>query len=138
MQELWIVLVGMGLLLGGPVAAEAQDQTYWMEGTWNGSAHQNRTNSDWTIHLVVTRQSNDSHSYWVSYPSLSCGGYWTLNQAGNHVASFTEHITTGRKRCVDGGTISVGDWGETDNLRSRMRFHWTGPGDLAAGTLIRE
>jgi hypothetical protein len=45
-------------------------------------------------------------TYFVSYPSLLCGGEWTLVDKNFSRAKFKEKITYGR-RCVDNGDIII-------------------------------
>jgi hypothetical protein len=103
------------------------DELAWMQGTWQGTGYQSGTKSSWAMRLVVT-----ASSYSIQYPSLSCGGYWSLNQTGSGTASFTEHITSGKDKCVDGGSVTVGKLGQ-----NQMQFRWSGNGDTATATLTK-
>ena len=80
-----------------------------------------------SIRLTVT-----AYSYSVSYPSVSCGGSWSLNRTGSGTANFTEHITSGTDKCVDGGSVTVGDLGQ-----GRMQYPWSSSNDSATATLTR-
>lgn len=104
------------------------EETLWMQGTWEGTGYQAGTKSSWSMRLVV---SGDSFS--ISYPSLSCSGYWSLNRTGPGTANFTEHITRGADKCVDGGSVTVGNFGQ-----SRMQFRWSSSDDSATATLTRK
>ena len=116
--------------------------TQWMVGTWTGIGSQSGTGSSWSIQLTVQQQGAGGYTYKIDYPSLSCGGYWTLDSAGRNTAGFTEHITYGREKCVDLGTISV-DLPEGGGIDiEKMAFHWTGTQpngnvDNAGATLTR-
>lgn len=102
--------------------------TAWMSGSWSGSGYQENAKSSWTMRLVI-RQDN----YSIEYPSLSCGGYWTLNNTGQGVASFSEHITYGKDKCIDGGSVTIGDLGG-----GHMQYRWSSSDDTATGNLTRE
>jgi hypothetical protein len=111
-----------------------------MVGKWEGSGSQQQTGSSWAIALTVSETGMQSYAYQIDYPSLGCGGYWTFNTGNGNTGSFTEHITYGREKCVDGGTISVGAVG--DGHITQMAYHWmgtqpNGDADNAGGTLMR-
>src|SRR5215469_893031 len=98
------------------LAANAGQIPTWMVGTWSGSAEVEH--SPYGIHLTVTRAG----SYHVSYPSLHCGGYWSLNRTSKRVATFREHITSGK--CVDGTvTITAASIGPNGTPR-KLDYEW--------------
>jgi hypothetical protein len=101
--------------------------TAWMQGSWSGTGSQSNSSGSWSMQLSVA-----GSSYSISYPSLGCGGYWSLNNTGQGVASFVEHITYGRDKCVDGGAVTVGRLSA-----SQMQFRWAGQGIQANATLTR-
>ena len=121
-----------------PAAVSAQDNqapniAYLLSGTWNGSGHQQGTQSNWSIRLNVT-VDNDNAQFKISYPSLKCGGSWTLQREFERSATFIEHITFGTDKCIDGGTVTVA-LGATGNT---LAYQWIGGGDSATGQLTRE
>src|SRR5687768_9255145 len=75
----------------------------WLVGTWKGFGHQPNglTGTEWSI--VITIKSNDSKIS-VDYPSIKCGGNWTLQKAEATRCVFKESLTYGKKNCIDGGT----------------------------------
>ena len=113
---------------------------FWMVGKWEGTGSQQQTGSSWTIALTVSDQGVQNYAYRIDYPSLGCGGYWTFNNGDGNTGSFTEHITYGREKCVDLGTITVGAVG--GGHISQMAYHWSGTQpngdtDNAGATLAR-
>ena len=98
-----------------------------MEGTWEGTGYQASTKTSWSMRLVVS-----GNSYSISFPSLSCGGYWSLNRSGSGTANFTERITSGKDKCVDGGSVTVGNLGQ-----NRMQYRWASSDDSATATLTK-
>jgi hypothetical protein len=99
----------------------------WLEGVWEGMGDQNNDTS-WNIRLSV-----HSGIYSINYPSLSCGGYWTLSDSSAGAASFVEHITSDpEKHCIDGGTISIGKLDA-----NRIQYHWGLGSDQAGATLTK-
>ncbi len=124
-------------------ASNIASKTQWMAGTWTGIGSQSGTGSSWSIQLTVQQQGTGGYSYKIDYPSLNCGGYWTLTTVGRNSAGFTEHIVYGREKCVDLGTISVGVPESQGGIDvEKMAFHWTGTQpngnvDNAGATLTR-
>jgi hypothetical protein len=105
-------------------AGASEAEPAWMIGTWTGTGSQTGTSSHWTIQLAVQRQADGALAFKIDYPSLNCGGYWTLIGDGPANASLTEHITYGRQTCVDLGTITVTP--KPANGVQQMSFVWTG------------
>ena len=101
--------------------------TAWMQGSWSGTGTQDRPPSSWAMRLTVS-----GSSFSIAYPSLNCGGYWSLQNTGAGVASFIETITYGTDKCANGGAVTVGrlDAG-------RMQFRWASPEATASATLTR-
>jgi hypothetical protein len=111
----------------------AQELPGWLAGTWNGSGQQKSNGHTWSIRLVA-KVDHGRASFKISYPSLKCGGHWTLVKDTDTQATFVEHITFGKHECVDGGSVTVGLSGA-----NTLRYHWKGGnGDAASGKLTRE
>jgi hypothetical protein len=56
------------------------------------------------MQLTVTRQ-NGRRVYSIDYPSLNCGGRWTLLSMNSNVARFREQITRAPDKCSQNGTV---------------------------------
>ena len=99
-----------------------------LEGTWRGTGYQSN-NSSWSIELSVS-----GNSYSIKYPSLTCGGSWSLNGRESDSATFTEHITFGRNKCIDGGSITIR---RIDT--NQVKYTWVGgnPRQTATAELSR-
>ena len=71
------------------------------------------------------------------YPDSNCGGSLQLTStsgAFGRVTQYRETLNTGRRACIDNGTVTLERTGE-----DRMRFHWTAPGyGESAGNLTRQ
>lgn len=118
----------------GQIASECEacnrvcdSPTAWMQGSWSGTGVQSNSSSSWSMQLTVS-----GNSYSIAYPSLGCGGTWSLNNTGAGVANFIEHISYGRDKCIDGGAVTVGRLSA-----SQMQFRWEGQGVTAGATLVR-
>jgi len=75
---------------------------------WTGNAHQQDTNTDWTVDLRISKLEAGLRCAEIAYPSLSCTGYLecTSGTAEDEIVA-REVITTGQSRCVDGGIVRV-------------------------------
>jgi hypothetical protein len=125
-----------------PMAAMA-GPVDWMEGMWAGQASQGISN--WPMQLTVDG-SGGPQMFKVDYPSLGCGGSWSLISARpagyGGTAQFMETITYGQGKCVTGGAITVGALRAVENRIQLMSFNWSGrqPSgqvDYASGVLNR-
>lgn len=66
----------------------------------------------------------------VEYPRLDCGGDWLVAHDDPSKAIFTERITRGKARCIDGGTVVL-----TRDTDGGLHYHWSdAPGGPAAAT----
>jgi hypothetical protein len=89
----------------------------WLSGMWSGQATQIETGENqggnigqWTITLTV-----QNGKYSVDYPSLSCGGKWTLLKKSAKTIRFKEKITYG-DRCADNGFVTIEKRGSSQIL----------------------
>ena len=71
------------------------------ECIWQGQGFQNES-PPWTIRLVIR-----NGFYSIDYPSLACGGTWTLVSETETSAVFTEHIIYGKQYCIGQGTVEL-------------------------------
>ncbi|NUM80703.1 hypothetical protein HUU42_07825 [bacterium] len=85
------------------IMVRAQDIS-WVNGTWEGIGYQASVNSSWTIRFEAMIRTN---SFSIAYPSLGCGGNWSLSSIDANKIEFFETITYGKTQCVEGGTIVV-------------------------------
>jgi hypothetical protein len=70
------------------VNALSGDQLVTMlDGTFTGSAYQYNVNEAWTIDLVC-----ENNTYYISYPTYGCSGYWELLYAESDKLVFKEII----------------------------------------------
>jgi len=91
----------------------------WLSGVWEGEATQIVPGGEtgrWTIKLTA-----QNGKYTVDYPSVSCGGKWTLLEKGVKTVKFKEKITYG-DRCLDNGYVII-----EKKDSSRILFNYVSP-----------
>jgi hypothetical protein len=104
-------------------------------GRWTGDVTQygpgQKTERYPTV-MTVTADEPGAVAGTIRYPSLGCGGELQLRgtEASRHI--YREHITSGRKRCYDGGTIFA------SVSRGSMSWRWVGSGNEVVGVLRRQ
>ena len=74
-------------------------------GRWEGVGHQS-DGSTWEMELDITRV-DDGVCGVVHYPSLGCSGFWVCDDSSGRRLRAVEHITEGRRTCVDGVEVSL-------------------------------
>lgn len=74
----------------------------WLEGVWTGEGYQSDTETTWTVRLTV-----QDGIFTIEYPNIPCRGTWSLTSKNSSGASFTETITQGTDRCVNGERIRI-------------------------------
>ncbi|HTL80650.1 MAG TPA: hypothetical protein VL651_03035 [Bacteroidia bacterium] len=75
----------------------------WLSGVWEGTGTQPSANNEtWTILATLDPVNN---VYKIEYPSLNCGGSWSLVKAGKDKAEFKEQITKGMNLCTLTGKV---------------------------------
>ena len=81
----------------------------WLTGTWKGFGHQPNglTQTEWSMTLTFKSAQTGDAKISVDYPSLKCGGTWTLQTVDINRCIFKENLTYGKKNCMDGGTCIV-------------------------------
>jgi hypothetical protein len=84
-------------LLVSVAAAPAASNT--LTGVWTGTGLQNNPGISWSVLLTYSGGPLNSVVATVAYPSLTCGGTWTLRAIGSDTVRVRETITFGN--CVD-------------------------------------
>jgi hypothetical protein len=81
----------------------------------------------WSIKLTA-----ENNAYAIEYPSLRCGGKWTLVEISEDHAKFKESINRGLDKCSDGGDITLEKISD-----SQVSYKYTLPiiGEVASATL---
>lgn len=127
------LIISASLALPAAVRADppAPNIPHWLAGNWDGTGQQSN-GASWSMRLMA-RALKDKYSVKISYPSLKCGGHWTLVQGDDKQARFVEHITFGTDQCIDGGAVTLGLAGS-----DTLTFHWEGGRLTASGQLTRE
>lgn len=104
-------------------------------GSWSGRVEQS-DGQDWPITLVVAASGGSVRAY-VSYPTLACGGQWSLGPESKTAREWggDEHLSYGTDHCIENGIVHL-------RLTSALvlEFDWReigGQGSTARGTLWR-
>ncbi|GBD41535.1 hypothetical protein HRbin39_00918 [bacterium HR39] len=99
-------------------------------GRWSGWGDQG--SSRWSIEVDF-----DTEPVRVSYPSLDCSGYWTLQtERADGTRIYRERITEGRTRCIEEGLMILRAISD-DTIFFEYKRHPDGP-VTARGTLERQ
>lgn len=101
----------------------------WLEGVWEGKGYQNAPEMTWSIKFTAA-----DNTYVIEYPSLRCGGKWSLVEASDGRATFKETITRGLDRCSNGGDITIEKISD-----QQISYKYTLPiiGEVATATLSK-
>lgn len=101
-------------------------------GYWDGNVTQHgpgTTTLSYFTEMTVTGSTLGAIAGTTSYPSLHCGGQLKLISAQGILHVYRERITSGPKRCSDGGTIYA------TVLGGSMSWRWVAPGIAVVGEL---
>lgn len=100
-------------------------------GTWQGIVNQGDVGSSYDVEIEYTGGGRGARVAKVDYPTLGCGGYWTLRSRTSDRVNVVEHLTYGTGSCVDGVEISL-----TGRDADTVRYYFSdGPGE---GELARD
>ncbi|HVF57741.1 MAG TPA: hypothetical protein VM934_16430 [Pyrinomonadaceae bacterium] len=100
----------------------------WLNGNWEGTGYQIDTDSTWTMRLRVR-----GRRFSIEYPSLNCGGRWTLLGINSTRARFREKIASGRGECADKGNVVI------EKLSGRQvafRYSYPGTSEVSASAIL--
>ena len=98
-------------------------------GEWEGTGTQSDGNH-WRI-----RVNSRAYGYFIDYPSLVCGGVWTLLKTTDIRLVFKETLTYGIESCIDRGEIAINKVAE-----NKMSYFWSSSQSkiTAVGDLTRK
>ncbi|MBH25106.1 MAG: hypothetical protein CMH57_11750 [Myxococcales bacterium] len=104
----------------------------FVQGTWTGVGYQQDGDSQtWTIALTADVAKK---AFAIAYPSLNCGGIWTVEKIEPNRVWFRERITYGKTRCADGGRVVV-----TGINNTWITFSWfDAKGTLGAWSTLKK
>ena len=100
-----------------------------LTGKWRGTVTQDKPEPH---AFPVTMELDGPNGGSIDYPSFSCGGSLEFQRVDGSTLSYIEHITYGKDKCIDGGTLKVVPQGNS------LSWDWSGGGVSAAGTLSGE
>ena len=88
-------------------------------GEWHGLGAQD-DGTQWSIRLKI-----GTDGYFIDYPSLDCGGHWTLIRQKEESFVFKETLRYGMEHCVDHGDMVLNR--VADN---KARYYWFHPNNV--------
>jgi hypothetical protein len=88
--------------------------------------------SEYPVEMTITAADQGADAGTTDYPTIPCSGELQLSRGEGQHFVFRERITSNRKRCSDGGTISVTVSGDS------MSWRWVGAEAEVLGTLTRQ
>jgi hypothetical protein len=97
-------------------------------GEWEGAGTQS-DGGHWSI-----RVNNRPYGYFIDYPSLVCGGRWTLLKSTASSRVFKETLTYGIEHCLNHGEITI-----TQITNDKVSYAWSRSNSkiTATGDLMR-
>jgi hypothetical protein len=75
-----------------------------IDGKWSGNIYQKIAKGEYSLILDCDFGKNE---FKISYPSLGCSGFWSVEKSSDTTINFREHITAGKGSCVDGIAIKL-------------------------------
>lgn len=81
---------------------KSKDFPVWMQGEWLSYGFQLNTSTNWSIYLKVDEKTAN-----IQYPSLDCGGNWTIEKQEKNSITLIETITKGTDKCTNQGKIII-------------------------------
>ena len=97
-------------------------------GSWEGKVTQD--NPPETYPMEMNLYGNVGN---INYPSLGCGGNLEFIRTDGKVYWYREHITFGKDKCIDGGTIQMRRHALGDD--TYWDWRWGGGGASARGVV---
>jgi hypothetical protein len=115
---------------GGTNKPKGNPNPQWLEGVWEGTGYQHTPKMTWSIKFTA-----ENNTYAIEYPSLRCGGKWTLVEMDETTAKFKETINRGLERCSNDGDILIKKISD-----EQITYKYTLPiiGEVATATLSKE
>jgi serine/threonine protein kinase len=105
-------------------------QQFDFTGTWRGIVDQGGGSSVYDVKIEYTGGDRGERVAKADYPTLGCGGYWTLQSRTSNRVNIVEHLTYGAGSCVDDVEISL-----TAQNADTVRYYFveagSGEGELA-------
>lgn len=127
-----LVIAACLLLLLSQSAQPQGGTKAWLRGTWEGTGYQIDEASLWPMLLTITRAKGGRQTFSIDYPSLKCGGTWTLLSWNANKATFREKLNHGQDACSDNGLVVI------ERKRKQLLFLYSLPGarELEASAIL--
>lgn len=116
-----------------PFAVGSSELPEPLVGQWEGTVSQDSSESSYDVDITLHLTDDDKVGE-VSYPTLDCGGRYTLEEVTEDAVTLVEHITDGEDRCVDGVEIEL-RYVDADELS--YSFDYEGNPDDGTAALVR-
>ncbi len=100
-KRLFIIL---SLILVSANIDAQKKSTDWINGTWRGTGFQLDNSTSWSIQFLA---NNKVKTFQIDYGTLNCSGIWEVLKIDDNQAKFTERITKGKDKCLDGSIIII-------------------------------
>ena len=98
-----------GLLAFTPGTSSFSKAPNWLKGEWEGIGYQ-IDGQTWDVAL----RYDEKDGLAIQYPTLSCGGTWTIKKASKNRLDIVETITTGADKCDQNVQVVILKINETD------------------------
>jgi hypothetical protein len=118
--------ITLGLLFSLGVAIDSQARG--LGGTWEGKVSQDNPPS--TFPMEMTLYGNVGN---INYPTLGCGGKLEFVKADGKSFWYSEHLTFGKDKCIDGGMIQLSRLAFGDE--TNWDWRWKGGGVSVRGAI---
>lgn len=96
-------------------------------GSWSGNVTQNDPPQTYPMEMQLFGNKGN-----INYPSLGCGGNLQFIRTEGKSFFYSERLTYGKDKCIDGGTIQIGPHPFGPN---QWNWTWTGSGVNVRGVV---
>ncbi|WP_434779088.1 hypothetical protein [Neisseria sp. Ec49-e6-T10] len=101
-----------------------------LSSVWKGAAYQFDVSESWDI--VVSFDQTKQQTV-IKYPSLNCGGYWSLLDSDEEMFEFREVITEGQNECTNNGRVVLK---KKDDVTFEFYYFWPDDQTFSAYGLV--
>lgn len=92
---------------GRTTSATPSPQQFDFAGTWRGIVNQGDGASVYDVQIEYRGGARGERVAKADYPTLGCGGYWTLRSRTSDRVNVVERLTYGAGKCLDDVDISL-------------------------------
>lgn len=110
------------------VIAPFDSRAAGLGGSWEGQVTQSNPPSTFPMEMNLFGNVGN-----INYPSLHCGGNLQFIRTDGTSFWYREHLTSGKDKCIDGGTIQLRRHPLGDN--TAWDWQWEGGGVSVRGVI---